>query len=465
MSDSGEKKSNDQIKSKLVEKKEEETEAPANLSVKNGSGDLKEDSVKILDKEKAKPLWDTEVGDNMAKTVLLSVINGFTGEDIVAATVQDSEDEFDPSLASADEVEEAVAVLGACSTENCSYNEGYKRQALYSCLTCTPESGGEPAGICLACSLKCHADHELVEMYSKRNFRCDCGNSRFMGSACRIVPNKEVLNDNNVYNHNFWGRYCACDKTEDDVDESRSEFDNSQIQCVACEDWFHNACIKFPKSDAEDERYANMICPKCSEGKNWLRVYESAIAASYDASEGDSEAWWAINVLGGGDNSSAQACILPRLRELFPKESWQERIEKNLPTVFNDLKLRRLICKCKICKEMYKSDGMEFLLDEQDTIAAYSEKGIDKAEKNVARLESMTGAEVIKEICDKEGFNHSQRMYVAQGYSDLKRAYEEVFHRAQANDGVVTKEDVTAVFGEAQKRLKRRRGMPPDDCR
>ena len=72
------------------------------------------------------------------------------------------------------------------------------RQALYACATCTGakgalqgsgevggegrkgtplgsgEVGGEGrkgtlAGICLACSLHCHEDHDLYELYTKRS--------------------------------------------------------------------------------------------------------------------------------------------------------------------------------------------------------------------------------------------------------------------------------------------------------
>lgn len=46
--------------------------------------------------------------------------------------------------------------------------QGYvKRQALYACNSCTPK-GGEPAGVCLACSYKCHEGHDLFELYTKR---------------------------------------------------------------------------------------------------------------------------------------------------------------------------------------------------------------------------------------------------------------------------------------------------------
>lgn len=92
--------------------------------------------------------------------------------------------------------EEASAVLGGSDSDHCSYPQvsspetwstcadirlcqdiydcvcvfqGYvKRQALYACNTCTPK-GGEPAGVCLACSYKCHEGHDLFELYTKRS--------------------------------------------------------------------------------------------------------------------------------------------------------------------------------------------------------------------------------------------------------------------------------------------------------
>ncbi|CAB1452279.1 unnamed protein product [Pleuronectes platessa] len=64
--------------------------------------------------------------------------------------------------------EEASAVLAGSDSDHCSYPQGYvKRQALYACNTCTPK-GGEAAGVCLACSYKCHEGHDLFELYTKR---------------------------------------------------------------------------------------------------------------------------------------------------------------------------------------------------------------------------------------------------------------------------------------------------------
>ena len=53
----------------------------------------------------------------------------------------------------------ADLVLGGDEGNECTYNMGYmKRQAIFSCLSCTPDGN---AGVCTACSLSCHDGHEV----------------------------------------------------------------------------------------------------------------------------------------------------------------------------------------------------------------------------------------------------------------------------------------------------------------
>lgn len=146
---------------------------------------------------------------------------------ISAATADDGDEILNlvDVIAEQDALEEdARAVLGGADDSSCTYSKvshrntrngwkrqffpqfsvflkGYvKRQPLYSCLTCSALSGARLAGVCFGCSLQCHDGHELIELYTKRccflensifyqflqllfnfsrNFRCDCGNSRF----------------------------------------------------------------------------------------------------------------------------------------------------------------------------------------------------------------------------------------------------------------------------------------------
>jgi E3 ubiquitin-protein ligase UBR7 len=92
--------------------------------------------------------------------------------------------------------------------EKCSFPLGYVRQSLYACKTC----GDDQAGICYSCSIACHSDHELFELFPKRDFRCDCGmEGKLNGHACSLMlPAKRIVkkNDKNKYNHNFQGLYC-----------------------------------------------------------------------------------------------------------------------------------------------------------------------------------------------------------------------------------------------------------------
>ena len=62
--------------------------------------------------------------------------------------------------------------------KKCTYEKGYITQELYSCATCNNDKK-EDAGICNGCAHTCHKDHELNPLFFKRDFRCDCGNSKF----------------------------------------------------------------------------------------------------------------------------------------------------------------------------------------------------------------------------------------------------------------------------------------------
>lgn len=92
--------------------------------------------------------------------------------------------------------DEASAVLGNSDEKNCTYPKGYiPRQALYSCTTCSSDPNNM-AAICLACSLECHDNHELIELYTKRNYRCDCGNSKFKPDfECKLIDKATKKSD------------------------------------------------------------------------------------------------------------------------------------------------------------------------------------------------------------------------------------------------------------------------------
>jgi E3 ubiquitin-protein ligase UBR7 len=126
---------------------------------------------------------------------------------------------------------EAAAVLPG-RFDQCTRLLGPTRQSAYACLTCSPT---EPRGICYACSIACHAEHNLVELFERRRFLCDCAIDMPNGDGCQIERVScntatvadtasnvdEVINQQyttasattssiprNRYDHNYLGRFC-----------------------------------------------------------------------------------------------------------------------------------------------------------------------------------------------------------------------------------------------------------------
>lgn len=119
--------------------------------------------------------------------------------------------------------------------QKCTYPLGSLRQAVHLCLTCS-----EARGLCGACSVSCHPDHQQIELFPKREFRCDCP-TRALAHPCALngTPTatgdaKAPINDFNKYNQNFrdGGRFCRCHSLYDAEKERET-----MVQCLACEDW------------------------------------------------------------------------------------------------------------------------------------------------------------------------------------------------------------------------------------
>ncbi|XP_043373805.1 putative E3 ubiquitin-protein ligase UBR7 isoform X1 [Dermochelys coriacea] len=338
-------------------------------------------------------------------------------------------------LAENEELEkEARAVLGGSDHERCSYSQGaVKRQALYACSTCTPP-GEEPAGICLACSYECHGTHKLFELYTKRNFRCDCGNSKFKNLQCKLFPEKGKVNSGNKYNHNFYGLYCVCKRPYPDPED---EIPDEMIQCIVCEDWFHGRHLGAVPPESGD--FHEMVCQACMNCCAFLWAYTSQLAVPTvtkvtslederivlnvkETEEQNRE----IKKESGGDHqgeikeeeqveqynepstSSGSKCPetvtksdepVCKLRELQTKQS----LKKDAAT-FWPSNWRSKLCTCKDCLKMYSELDVQFLIDECDTVLAYENKGTsdqetDRRDPLMDTLNSMNRVQQVELIC------------------------------------------------------------------
>ncbi|KAJ7489336.1 hypothetical protein FB451DRAFT_687122 [Mycena latifolia] len=134
-------------------------------------------------------------------------------------------------VASQDELVKEAGLALPHQFSQCSYALGPVRQAVYLCLTCP-----EARGLCSACSIACHPDHNQIELFPKRNFRCDCPTTA-IAHACTLHTDAEPPNTANQYGQNFQSKFCRCGRSYDAKTERET-----MIQCLSCEDWFHESC-------------------------------------------------------------------------------------------------------------------------------------------------------------------------------------------------------------------------------
>ncbi|KAK6205019.1 putative zinc finger in N-recognin-domain-containing protein [Scheffersomyces amazonensis] len=167
-----------------------------------------------------------------------------------------------------EELEKEARQLMPFEPDECTYIKGELRQPVFACLTCSKQNNNTPIGICYSCSIQCHSTHELVELFSKRNFVCDCGTERMkntVNGACKLrssitnekprsrsssgvfkrsleLPADDIPASSNEYNQNYQGLFCSCKKTYNPLEES-----GNMIQCyfgfVCGEEWYHEECI------------------------------------------------------------------------------------------------------------------------------------------------------------------------------------------------------------------------------
>ncbi|GJQ78799.1 hypothetical protein Trydic_g2641 [Trypoxylus dichotomus] len=347
---------------------------------------------------------------------------------------------------------DAYAVLGASDDKNCTYSEGYlKRQALYACLTCIPEARTDEskrAGICLACTYHCHDGHELVELYTKRNFRCDCGNSKFPDFKCNLSSNKDESNDLNLYNQNFSGVYCTCSRPYPDPDDSVVD---EMIQCIICEDWYHtrHLGVDIPST------FAEMICENCVKEHDFLLHYEGLtitritqdniedpLDISCEKKENENNT---VEIVPDEESTSLNQDIIEIDTPSECKKP-KNRSGKVCTKFMKDIAWRQQLCTCETCTNMYIAQNISFLTDIHDTVQFYEDKG------KATALED--------EECAINSVDRVPLMEAIAGYNDLKGHLVEYLKKFQENKKVVREEDIKEFFSSMAARKKQKTEIP-----
>lgn len=381
-----------------------------------------------------------------------------------------------------DEVEdqelEADLVLGGDEGKECTYVKGYmKRQAIFSCLTCTPDGN---AGVCTACSLSCHDGHEIIELWTKRKFKCDCGNSKFGESFCKLLPSKDIENEENSYNHNFKGKYCTCGRPYPDPDvEEQVEM----IQCCICEDWFHEEHLglgtthEIPRDEEGEPLYEDLICQMCSSICSFLYLYPQTIFAPHqqqNAAAPSKEKGIEIAPSASGssakleDSTSEILNVDPAVPDVNPKNESDEKglildekpdacllgidllsaeltSGKNQP-MFLSKNWREAICGCEKCSGFYAKKGISFLLDKEDSIAEYEKMAKQKRDE---KMQQQEGAE----LNFLNNLGHVEKMEILSGIADMKDEIRSFLQSFDASKPI-TSDDIHQVFDNLKKRRR-----------
>ncbi|KAJ3075613.1 hypothetical protein HDU98_007424 [Podochytrium sp. JEL0797] len=177
------------------------------------------------------------------------------------------------AVQSALESEAALALPFAI--DECTFAKGAQTQGVFSCVSCSS------IGVCYGCMVQCHTRHEVVDVGERRSFVCECGESQ----ECCLKKARPTRTTTNKHNHNFTGTFCFCNKNYNVDTEDKDSF---MLQCLLCQDWFHDKCIgtNCPDEDAFDE----FICKLCVQANPFLKEYRSLTDYLVFVGEDDTEA-------------------------------------------------------------------------------------------------------------------------------------------------------------------------------
>ena len=185
-------------------------------------------------------------------------------------------------------------------------------------------------------------------------------------------------NSNNRYNHNFEGKFCWCDKAYD------PENNADMVQCAACDDWFHDSCIKsryavcllpslflitmllcschffcgmmIQVDIPESTQYSCFICDNCMEKLHHIFKFYPEVFVGTSATTDEMK----------DSSSSPGTCIRKARSSSTASAEGEEEVYKK--TVgFTRGKWHSVICFCEECKKLYKECFCPWIFEEPDS--------------------------------------------------------------------------------------------------
>ncbi|KAJ3158925.1 hypothetical protein HDU86_002094 [Geranomyces michiganensis] len=331
--------------------------------------------------------------------------------------------------------------------------------------------------------LPCHTScADVVELFYKRHFRCDCGTARLPNKCTLTSPLLKIpeeQNTENAYGPNFRGEFCFCRTLYNPDTEAGVMF-----QCILCEDWMHDRCIgalpswraatagqNEEEEDAENEDLNDeYICRGCVGKHPFLTRYQRFKQFEFVGPGVKKDGEAVLNDDAGDEPKTAGPTEeRKRARETDETDETIEpaSVKKHKPDdesttssprhstciirsiapipaiggVFPDLFCndgwRLTLCRCNECIKMYASEGIPFILIQEEAYEPDDDEnaGASLHDIGVKHLNVMKRDEAIN------GVLAYQKMK-----SDLT-----AFFKTFADEGrTVTEADVKAYFAEKE---------------
>ncbi|KAJ3402594.1 hypothetical protein HDU80_004926 [Chytriomyces hyalinus] len=358
--------------------------------------------------------------------------------------------------------------------DTCSFARGPLTQSVYSCRTCTKDSStvnrtgtegkndAESAaiGVCYACFVQCHTTHDVVELFERRNFTCDCGTRKAIVKCCLQKSSIGEVNELNTYDDTFKGIFCYCKELYDY--EKEAVANSVMLQCCLCEDWFHDRCIKNCLPEGEFDEF---MCKNCVGTHPFLKYYDSVISES--GLNPPSNAFFFVREDENAterDNSdsnaqASDACVsTPVKLKRKSQDSENSQSGSALKRRVFDPPVTHLfcgdgwrddLCRCSDCMAHYKTVKIDHLLQERKAPSGTPSTPGGTAVLNLLRPD-VDASKSLHEI-GMEALNRVPRAKAIEGVMAYERLAEfsKQFFRKFAEEGrVVTKNDIDTLFAE-----------------
>ncbi|KAL6069574.1 E3 ubiquitin-protein ligase UBR7, variant 2 [Balamuthia mandrillaris] len=372
----------------------------------------------------------------------------------------------------------------------CTYPEGYVMQPVFACKECS-QRAGKPFGFCFGCSLKCHVEHTVYELFDKRHFRCDCGTPR-SGCSCTLSKatgerKEEEDNHENMYNHNFDGLYCWCDQPYD------HNSDAVMLQCVRCMDWFHPECIERKNGGSAMpslNSFSDFICADCTEECPFLALYATLRVRDEEGNEknengekvkreeeeaaekteekekekragekrkreleGESQ----IGEQSESQEKKAKTSVEHTSQDQTTDCKWSPEEKEKIGTgevlrknTFWRSGWRKSLCRCHQCQEMLRRCRADFLLTEDESSREEPEEEQEEQEEQEGTTTTTTSERISLLRSSQEAFartlNPTQQLNLLAGYQAMVSGLKDFLRPFAERGEEVTQRDIETFF-------------------